>query len=87
MKKASINEIKLRIPQYVTLISFDDIEWLPFSKPDITSVSQPLEAIGESAVKLLLNELNQDKTQVVFPVELIKPRSHGLFLCQIQEVK
>lgn len=83
------NEVKLRIPEDVALISFDDIEMFRFSNPAITSVSQPVEAIGESAVKLLLNELNelnQDKTQVVFPVELIKRRSSGLILNQIHEI-
>lgn len=77
------NEMNLRIPQDVALVSFDDIELFNFSSPSITAVSQPVIDIGESAVKLLLSEidqLSQDKTQVIFPVEVIKRRSSGLFV-------
>lgn len=77
------NEMNIRIPQDVAIVSFDDIELFRFSSPEITAVSQPVRDIGESAVKLLLNEINdlsQDKQQVIFPVDLIKRRSSGLFV-------
>lgn len=77
------NEMNLRVPQDIALVSFDDIELFNFSSPSITAVSQPVRDIGESAVKLLLSEVNkisQDKIQLVFPVELVKRRSSGLFV-------
>lgn len=77
------NEMNLRIPQDIALVSFDDIELFNFSSPSITAVSQPVRDIGESAVKILLHEIDElsiDKTQVIFPVEVIKRRSSGLFV-------
>ena len=77
------NEMNLRIPQDIALLSFDDIELYRFSYPTISAVAQPVEEIGEVAVNLLLDEINgisQNKKQVLLPVNLIQRRSSGIFV-------
>jgi len=85
-----LNEMNVRIPQDVALVSFDDIDLFKFSYPTITSIAQPVEDIGERAFNILLkaitNRVNSDWNQVVLPVKLMKRRSCGEFLNQITNV-
>jgi len=77
------NEMNLRIPQDIALLSFDDIELYRFSYPTITAVAQPVAEIGEVAVNLLLDEINgisEEKKQVILPVNLVQRRSSGIFV-------
>ena len=81
-----LNEINLRIPQDMAIVSFDDIDLFKLSYPTITAVAQPVEEIGEVAVNILLDEINgesHDKKHVVLPVKLIKRRSCGIFVNQL----
>ena len=81
-----LNEMNIRIPQDIAIVSFDDIDLFRFSFPTITAVAQPLEEIGKEAVNILLDEINgivRDKKQVVLPVKLIERRSCGIFVNQI----
>ena len=78
-----INEMNLRIPQDLAIISFDDIDLFRFSYPPITAVAQPIEEIGKVAVNILMDEINgltQDKKQLALPVKLIERRSCGIFV-------
>ena len=77
-----INEMNLRIPQDLAIISFDDIDLFRFSYPPITAVAQPIEEIGKVAVNILMDEINgltQEKKQLILPVKLIERRSCGIF--------
>ena len=77
-----LNEMNLRIPQDLAIVSFDDIDLFRFSYPTITAVAQPVEEIGAVAVNILLDEINgisQEKKQVALPVKLIERRSCGIF--------
>jgi len=79
-----LNEMNIRIPQDIALVSFDDIDLFRFSYPTITSVAQPVEDIGETAFNILLESINNNSDtklkQVILPVKLIKRRSCGAFL-------
>lgn len=52
-----IFEEGLSIPDDVSLVAFDDIEFAPFLVAPLTIVSQPREMMGEIAVKLLVEEI------------------------------
>jgi len=54
----AINESGLRIPDDISVITFDDQIYLDFLSPAITSIKQPLEDIGLLAVKILLQEID-----------------------------
>jgi LacI family transcriptional regulator len=77
----AINELKLRIPHDIALISFDDIDLFKLTNPGITAVAQPVEEIGRKAFHLLLDQMNKKdlgkKNKVVLPVDLVIRRSCG----------
>lgn len=80
-----LNEMNIRIPQDLAIVSFDDIDLFRLSCPTITAVAQPVEEIGEEAVNILMDEINgipQNNKQVVLPIKLIKRRSCGIFPTQ-----
>ncbi|MEN6455893.1 MAG: LacI family DNA-binding transcriptional regulator [Prolixibacteraceae bacterium] len=69
----TLKRLNIRVPQDVSIVSFDDIELFKFSYPTITSVSQPKEEIGKLAFEILLNQINDrnaDKQQITLPVKL-----------------
>ncbi len=77
-----LNEMNIRIPQDIAIVSFDDIDLFRLSYPAITAVAQPVEKIGEVAVNILLDEINGragEVKQVTLPVELIERRSGGIY--------
>ncbi|MDX2442406.1 MAG: LacI family DNA-binding transcriptional regulator [Bacteroidales bacterium] len=75
-----IKEMKLRVPLDVAVVCFDDpIEFRLFETP-ITAIKQPVEEIGEQAVRILLDELNGSSTgerNVVLPTQFHVRRSCG----------
>jgi LacI family transcriptional regulator len=77
-----IQEMGLRIPEDVRVVSFDDIELFKFCQPTVTAVAQPIEAMGEAAVQVLLDKINhgseaKSPDQVFLPTKLIIRRSCG----------
>src|SRR6185295_7784729 len=53
---------RLRVPLDVSIVGFDDIRFARCVDPPLTTVAQPMRAIGEGTVRLLLNILNDDVT-------------------------
>jgi len=53
----ALGELGLTVPEDVALVSFDDFAWTDLFKPHLTTIAQPCHAIGESAVRLLLERL------------------------------
>ncbi len=47
----------LRVPEDVSVIGFDDIPQSMFSVPRLTTIRQPLAAMGELAAKTLLKKI------------------------------
>jgi LacI family transcriptional regulator len=75
-----LNEMKVRIPEDIAIVCFDDLEVFKFSRPSITAVAQPIEEICRCAVDILMNEINNkgtdvEKKQVVLPTTLVIRRS------------
>lgn len=53
----AINEMGVRIPGQLSLIGFDNMQLSQVVRPRLTTVSQPLELIGEKAADLILRRL------------------------------
>ncbi|MFC7470347.1 LacI family DNA-binding transcriptional regulator [Actinomadura keratinilytica] len=67
-----------RVPDDVALIGFDDSVVARHSNPPLTSVRQPVEAIGRTMARILLAEIDepgQPRQHVVLPTELVVRRS------------
>lgn len=54
-----LNEMKVRIPQDVAVISYDDNEFYPLMTPGISAISQPIDEMGKQSVNLLLDRLKK----------------------------
>jgi LacI family transcriptional regulator len=57
----AIHARKLRIPEDVALIGFDDLPWAEALDPPLTVVRQPAYEVGRSAAELLLKRLGDPK--------------------------
>ncbi len=69
----ALKEENIRIPQDISLITFDDHLYLDFLATPITSIAQPVEAICKIALKNLISNLNEkEKTvkQVILKPEI-----------------
>lgn len=53
----AISALKLEIPTDVSLICFDDLDWMQFVAHGITAIAQPAHSIGASAAELLLRRM------------------------------
>ncbi len=75
----AISEEGLKIPDDISLISFDDQPYSDLLNPPMTTIIQQKEEIGKLAFKLLMDQINTKeiiKTQViVMPTKLIKRKS------------
>lgn len=75
---AAIGERKLRIPDDVSFIGFDDAEWTKSYAPQLTVVAQPTYEIGDRACRMLLARIENPDIPpeiVRLPAELIVRRS------------
>jgi LacI family repressor for deo operon, udp, cdd, tsx, nupC, and nupG len=48
----------LRLPDQLSVVGFDDIRFASYMDPPLTTISQPMRAIGEGTVRLLLEILS-----------------------------
>jgi LacI family transcriptional regulator len=53
----SLHEMKVRIPEDIALLCFDDLEFFKFNNPSITAVAQPIEELAVNAAQILISEL------------------------------
>ena len=53
----AVRELDLDIPADVSLVSFDDLPWTTIVQPPLTVVAQPLQEIGATAARQLLQRI------------------------------
>jgi DNA-binding LacI/PurR family transcriptional regulator len=65
----------LRVPQDVSVVSFDDVPWMSMVEPPLTAVRQPVADMARSAAELALRRLRDGRedgpSSMVFGTELI----------------
>ncbi|WP_262511787.1 substrate-binding domain-containing protein [Chitinophaga skermanii] len=69
-------KLGIRIPQDMAVICFDDHDLFRLYPPGITVIEQPVEEIAKTAIRLLMQQLNQTKgvtkkSQVTLPGKFI----------------
>jgi LacI family transcriptional regulator len=70
----------VRIPEDVALIGYDDIDFAVSAVVPLSSIRQPTEALGRTAIELLTEEVesqNATHRAVVFTPELVVRQSTG----------
>ena len=53
----ALKQARLRIPDQMALVTFDDFEWASAISPALTAAAQPFHAVGAQAVQLLQRRL------------------------------
>ena len=57
----AISNLKIKVPEQVSVIGFDDIKLSSFITPKLTTIAQDKKQIGFLAVKTLIDNINNDK--------------------------
>jgi len=81
----AIREAKLRVPEDIAIVGFDDIPSALTVDPELTTVRQPIERLGQLAVETLVNLIDSEMTKgetpstqrFVLPTELVIRGSCG----------
>lgn len=71
---------RLRVPQDIALVGYDDIDFASATVVPLTSVRQPSQLIGATAIELLLDVTSDPALpprDVVFQPELVVRASTG----------
>ena len=64
----AVRRAGLSVPGDVSVVGFDDSTWLNCTDPPLTTVRQPIQSMGRSAVAILVNQM---ETVIAHPEELL----------------
>jgi DNA-binding LacI/PurR family transcriptional regulator len=76
----AVRRAGLTVPGDVSVVGFDDSAWLVCTDPPLTTVRQPIQSMGRSAVALLVNQMESAIThpeELLFEPELVVRGSTG----------
>ena len=76
----SIKQKGFAIPGDISVAGFDDISFAAFADPPLTTIAQPAEEFGSTAVTLLIDLLEGrlgKAPKVILPFDLIQRASTG----------
>ena len=66
----AVEDLGLSCPRDVALAAFDDLPWALALRPQLTSIAQPMYAIGQEGVQLLLRRIRGEEIRKKNPVEV-----------------
>lgn len=73
-----LRELQVRVPEDISVIGYDNIDWCEYITPKLTTIKQPIFELGQEATRLLLNRI-ADPTiapqQKVLSIELVERES------------
>jgi DNA-binding LacI/PurR family transcriptional regulator len=70
-----LSEFGMRVPDEVSVTGFDNIGWTDLVTPRLTTIAQPLGAIGAKAVELMQERMSGEKIanrRTIFDVTLVE---------------
>lgn len=76
-------ELNIRVPEELSIIGFDDIPAATVTHPPLTTIRQPLQEIGERAMRMLLelmNHRNVISREILLPTSLVVRQSTAPYL-------
>ena len=76
----AFQERALRVPEDISVVGFDDIQFAAFNTPSLTTVRQPLEKMGEIAAETLLARIESEQEyppEIAIEPTLVKRESSG----------
>ncbi|GAA3511264.1 LacI family DNA-binding transcriptional regulator [Aeromicrobium panaciterrae] len=76
----AVRRSQLGVPEDVSVVGYDDSAFMSCTEPPLTTVRQPIEAMGQAAVSFLVTQISGDTPAVeelLFEPELVVRRSTG----------
>ena len=75
----ALQQAKIRVPERMSVIGFDDIEFAAYCSPPLSTVRQPTDLMGQRLIHMLLALIQgqEDVAPEVLPAELIIRESTG----------
>jgi LacI family transcriptional regulator len=77
----ALEENKIRVPQDMAVVTFDDLPEALVTSPFLTAAAQPVYEMAARAAEILIGRLNNTNTtafeEVIFPTHLILRKSSG----------
>ena len=77
----AFQEHRLRVPEDVSVVGFDDIQYAAFNTPSLTTVRQPLAKMGQIAAETLLSRIEGGREylpEIAIEPTLVVRESSGL---------
>jgi DNA-binding LacI/PurR family transcriptional regulator len=74
----AVRRARLRVPEDVSVVGYDDSAFMSSVEPPLTTVRQPIEAMGRAAVTSLVNQIRGEDAageELLFEPELVVRRS------------
>lgn len=74
----AITETGRKVPADISLVGHDDIELASYTRPALTTISQPVENLAETSIRLLLQRIQSpemDRQQIILPNRLVVRQS------------
>jgi LacI family transcriptional regulator len=69
----AFKEHDIKVPEDISIIGFDNLEFLQYSEPSLTTVSQNKREIGKTAAEYLIKQINGERvTSKLIDVEIIE---------------
>jgi LacI family transcriptional regulator len=71
---SALHEIGQHVPEDISVVGYDDIPEAEFANPPLTTIRQPMEAVGAAAARLLIKMVEDSESsveQVLFDTELV----------------
>ncbi len=69
----ALREAGLRVPQDVSVVGFDDVQSAAFQNPGLTTVRQPLHAMGLLAAEAVLRQITAPAGEAVTETIVVEP--------------
>ena len=72
----ALGQQSLRVPRDVSVVAFDDVQWMSLVEPPMTTVRQPIADMARSAAELVLRRVREGRqgppSTIVFRTELVE---------------
>ncbi|MDD5645322.1 MAG: GntR family transcriptional regulator [bacterium] len=72
--KAIREKSSLSVPEDISLLGFDDIDWVSHTNPPLTTVRVQKEEMGRMAIEFLIRQIEKDNysgAKIIVPTELV----------------